>query len=1020
MPTNGARLPSLADRLILFRYFNSLFGAKTFEELQEALRNLRTGYDAAARSHFFNALKGRSTISEDILEHYDANIRDDVTAINVRRPDPIQLKYFQYLAALYTEIFLDRRSNEPAAFLNDLNAFVSSENARMPYGAHYLPFRISDLNKIAYWMATGSGKTLLLHINYRQFLRYQPNPGDNILLVTPPGDLLAQQHLDELRWSSVPCITYNEPSPFGADNPVRVIEISKITKNKTGEGVSIDVAAFEGNNLIFVDEGHKGASGDAWMGLRDKLGADGFTFEYSATFGQAINTAQDADLLQEYSKAILFDYSYKYFYGDGYGKDYQVLNLREDRAEELTDTLFLANLLAFYEQARLFADRARDLKPYNLEAPLWVFIGSSVNAVYSEEREKKSDVLTVVLFLARVLRERVWAVRTIERILNGTVELKDKDGRDLFAGRFGYVRDLGTASQIYKDILAAFFRTSAAGILRLVDIKSADGEIGLKAGNADDYFGLINIGDTSAFFKLVDEEATLAHETDEFSDSLFDTINRDNSRINALIGSKKFIEGWSSWRVSTMGLLNIGRAEGTQIIQLFGRGVRLLGKGRSLQRSGFLPGPHPAHLPLLETLNIFGVRANYMSQFRDYLDREGVPSGGFEEITVPILANRQFLKNDLVVPRLKPNADFTTQYLALPTNLSPAPRLDLRPQVVTIASVQNTTATSAVAESPHAFQPQVLAMLDWDRLYVDLLEFKQAQGWHNLEIRRETVRQILADKQYSLYAPEFQVIPKSYADLSRIQRTASAVLEKYVEEFYHRERSRWSSQQMEYRVLGMEDDNLNFKRYTLKVPANQTGLVRQIRQIIADAERLFKKENAGLPRVHFDRHLYQPLLAHLDDVTAAPPALDEHERALVARIRDWLKANSTAIAGKDVFLLRNQSRGHGIGFFEDAGFYPDFILWIKQGKKQHLVFIDPHGMLLNSDPEDGKVQLPKQLMDIERSLGNPNITLDSFIISTTDFARLITRRAWRDHKRPDFANVHVLFEDDDLLPIFGI
>jgi hypothetical protein len=34
-----------------------------------------------------------------------------------------------------------------------------------------------------------------------------------------------------------------------------------------------------------------------------------------------------------------------------------------------------------------------------------------------------------------------------------------------------------------------------------------------------------------------------------------------------------------------MGLLNIGKGEGPQIIQLFGRGVRLKGKNLSLKRS---------------------------------------------------------------------------------------------------------------------------------------------------------------------------------------------------------------------------------------------------------------------------------------------------------------------------------------------------------------------------------------------------------------------------------------------------
>lgn len=70
-----------------------------------------------------------------------------------------------------------------------------------------------------------------------------------------------------------------------------------------------------------------------------------------------------------------------------------------------------------------------------------------------------------------------------------------------------------------------------------------------------------------------------------------------------------------------MGLLNIGKKEGSQIIQLFGRGVRLKGKSLSLKRSAALEGAHPKHIRLLETLNIFAVRVNYMAQFRDYLER---------------------------------------------------------------------------------------------------------------------------------------------------------------------------------------------------------------------------------------------------------------------------------------------------------------------------------------------------------------------------------------------------------------
>ena len=1011
---------SLADRLILFRYFNALFGAKEFEVLQAALRDVPPGYDSQDRSHFFNALKARAQIPEDRLARYDANIRADVEAINARRPAPVQLKYFQYLAALYTEIYLDRRANDQAAFLRDLNQFIAGANYERPVSGRFAPFQPGDLNKIAYWMATGSGKTLLLHINYRQFLRYQPDPGDNLLLITPPGELLAAQHLDELRLSSVPCLEFDEELPIGVRHPVRVIEISKIAKDKIGGGVSRDVEAFEGRNLLFVDEGHKGSGGEAWRELRGQLGAEGFTFEYSATFGQAINMARDTELVEEYSKAIIFDYSYKYFYSDGYGKEYRVLNLREDRADELTDTFLLANLLAFYEQARVYEDHAAELKPYYLEPPLWVFIGSSVNAVQTEGGQKKSDVLRVALFLDRAARnQNGWTTRTIEVILKGRAELADKDGHDLFAGRFDYVRGLRPAD-IFKDILRLVFRAASPGGLRLIDLKNVEGEIGLKSGNSEAYFGVVNIGDVPSFLKLVDQHPTLTRDVDSFTNSLFDTIREPGSPVNLLIGSKKFIEGWSSWRVSAMGLLNIGRSEGPQIIQLFGRGVRLQGRDRSLKRSRYLPKPHPDHVELLETLNIFGIRADYMSQFREYLEKEGVPSGGYEEVKLPIRINEPFLREGLVVPRLKPGADFASNvFLTLPPDAA-SPAVDLRPQVTALSSMAEAVGGTATADVPRAFDAATLALMDWDRLYLDLLNFKVERGWHNLHIPRETIETVLRNKQYELYAVEADVRPHSYSDLERAQAAARAVLEKCVESFYQRERSRWESLQLEYRSLDETDDNLAFGEYHLKIPVDQQKLIRQINKLLKDADRLYQQEDADLPRLIFDRHLYQPLLAVLQGASISPPPLDDNEQAFVAHLRDWLVRKALTLKGRDLFLLRNLSKGKGVYFFENAGFYPDFILWVKQGKRQRLTFVDPHGMLLDSHPQGEKVQLYNRLKTIEAELGNPNVALDSWLVSTTPYVQLTSRQAWSGYDRAAFAQVHVLFQDDDdLAPLLA-
>jgi hypothetical protein len=66
-------------------------------------------------------------------------------------------------------------------------------------------------------------------------------------------------------------------------------------------------------------------------------------------------------------------------------------------------------------------------------------------------------------------------------------------------------------------------------------------------------------------------------EDSDFTEAMFSSVKDSSSPVNLLIGSKKFVEGWDCWRVSTMGLMHVGRSEGTQIIQLFGRGVRLKG-----------------------------------------------------------------------------------------------------------------------------------------------------------------------------------------------------------------------------------------------------------------------------------------------------------------------------------------------------------------------------------------------------------------------------------------------------------
>ena len=1028
MPT--VQNTGLDQHLVLLAWLNRQFGYKHNGAMLADTKESAEGFDADGRSFICQRLIARGDavkIAPDTLIQYDENIRVHLNAMNGHRSEPFTLRYFQYLAALYTELFLDRYFNQRGEMLSSLNAFSAERNIGERFSE-------SDLQKVAFWMATGSGKTLIMHLNYRQFLNYNDQHLDNILLITP-NEGLSKQHQDEMKASGIPCESFNldESGTTDGDNEVRVIEITKLVEQKQGGGVSVPVEAFEGNNLIFVDEGHKGSGGKAWRSFRDALGEHGFTFEYSATFGQALKAAANDALTSEYGKAIAFDYSYRYFHSDGYGKDFSVLNLVEETTEETTETLMLGNLLSFYEQQCVFSQSAEELRPYDLEKPLWVFVGSTVNAVYTKDMEKRSDVLTVARFLHHVLSRREWTIGAISRLVKGKSDLVTPDGRDVFADNFTYLHELQRpAKEIYDDILKTVFHAPAGGGLHLSAIRGADGELGLKASGAYDYFGLIYIGDVSAFKKLVEDDDTgITLEEDALSGSLFENINNPQTGIQVLIGAKKFIEGWNSWRVSSMGLLKIGRSEGSEIIQLFGRGVRLRGRDTSLKRSAALNGTHPEHIGLLETLNIFAVTANYMAEFRKYLEREGVDVEGYDELPLFVRPDEKLLKAGLVVPRIEKGTHFahTESLLLEPDPKINKVRVDMSLRVQALESSEGGVVTSDAQSGDERVLPQEsLILVDWEQAYLDLIEYKEQKGFNNLTVPLCALRRILEDRdRYTLVVEETVVQPRSFNDLRRLQEAATRILRMYIDAYYRVHRERWESKQMVYKALDERDPNLSFGsesegkgQYIVSIRRSKRGLMEDIQKLIADHECLYQQETRELPRFHFDRHLYQPLLVDAgdDDLRTTPPALNDSEKRFVKDLKDyWKMEKDGKLSGREVFLLRNQSRGTGVGFFESTGFYPDFILWIKDGEKQHIVFVEPHGMRhANAYRHDDKATLHNRLPKLAQKIGErskrKDVTLDSYIVSATpfgDLCKIYDDGTW-DRER-FFGKAHILFQE---------
>lgn len=1038
-------MQKLSSALVLNKYILSLFGVKDLAALSENLKDMRLeAYDENNVSLFYHELVMRfyanPNLPKEQLYLYDQNIYSHTRAISEKRNEPIRWKYFQYLSLLFTEIYLDKYFTDKDKLLKDLNRFLTEEFISDSGSYKDLtPFRHddvqNDLNKLAYWNATGSGKTLLMHINilqYQHYLKKHNRTKDlNRILVLTPNEGLSRQHLREFAESGMDAELFDKSAgSMFKGQKIEIIDIHKL-EEKSGDK-TVAVESFEGNNLVLVDEGHRGSGGEIWKDKRNRLCEDGFSFEYSATFGQSVSAlagSKQKALIDEYGKATLFDYSYRYFYDDGYGKDFQILNISEGWDQSYVDLYLTACLLSFYEQLFLYEQHKEEVSVYNIEKPLAIFVGSKVTAVRTDKKKDVSDVVQVLKFIQSFVKHPEDSIRNIERLLNGKDGLNDSMGRPIFRNSFKYLaKDTQTSAGIYNGLLRQVFNSDVAGaFLHLDNLKGQDGEIGLRIGTSE-YFGVINVGDDSKLLKLCADEGISTDDKD-FSDSLFHSINQKDTSINILIGSKKFSEGWSSWRVSTMGLMNIGRGEGSEIIQLFGRGVRLKGYKFSLKRSnsldlGIRGEKVPAYIPLLETLNIFGVRADYMQQFKEILEGEGVKGDlESEDVTINILPSIVDLADKkLKYIRIREGANFKKEDVIDVLFQVEAPlhvTLNWYPKLQVLKSSSAATFTNVIdIETQNKLEQYHLAFFDWDYIFYELQKFKNERSWYNFNISNIELKTLLHKTNwYTLQIPKAELELTSFNKIEQWQDIGVSLLKLYCEKAYNYRRSRYYRDKLETAILDRSHPNFDFE-YRIHIKKNEETLISKIKSLKELVQRRdFQNYNIGngFEALFSLNHLYYPLFyleggQYKEAVKIQPVALNKGESDFVKDLKACLFSNANEFEGKSIFLLRNLSR-KGIGFFESKGFFPDFILWILDTQFQRIAFIDPKGLRQLDGMESEKIQLNQYLKEeIQIRLDDPNIKLSSFIVSNTPYAQI---KHWKKQIRiEDFNDYNVFFQGD--------
>jgi hypothetical protein len=909
----------------------------------------------------------------------------------------VKLRYYQRMALYFTKYYFDKK-------------YLLSGN---------------ENNKLTYWMATGSGKTVIMKANIIDYFEYlkDKNPDEiEVIITSPLKELIGQLQ--------------KEMSEFFTHPFFRDFKFCYKIETTQGlisqyENESHEIVGENQYRLLLVDEAHIGLGSKdkgAFVNIRNELTkniSNSFMFEYSATFYDI----KDKEQINDYANRIIYEYDYGKFYNDRYGKDFKFDVIKkdtiaEDESKDIKRNLD-ANLKAFNEKLNAFND-------YNTNSsinrgtlfpnrPLLIMAGNTVSASkeVKSDNEENSDISKIIDYLAKLDDS------SINKYINIFNENK--------------------------------------GVLHLLQNSSNEGEVLMAFGEDAIPFGLITVGDVKKFLENKNIQTMIANgkiitKAIKFTDEnyLFKNIDDESSPINILIGSRKFSAGWNSFRASQICLINFGTGSGPTIIQMFGRGVRLRGLNSDGKRSekyyvkeDEIKSEFLSHskdnvtsekkyelLKHLETLFIYSLRSTYLSKFVEedtdiykksltltkdveikevhqdkslpifYVDKSKIEIYDIIEVDTLSINDKSLVIN-YTIDKIKNNT-----HIELPLNL------DL------------------TVEKENTINFDEIKWLEnfIDKAYIEnLIHKKLVQAKINIEVLSLSyiIELVKSKKVIIKYDGEISS-PKQFQKL--IIKIANTLISKIKNKISYNE----TKQNYNYTKSITNEDYID--RYDVKFILSKTADIKKV------SDRLEKDDSYKMFIDKVVNHYYQPLaidphgsskhvfetyqeclnlkkpytenhknildyddeyFADIEEVKVTPDKLNPDEFKFVCDLQKYISENNL-----NVTILRNKSKGNiGLISNDNSGvFYPDFILWYTQKledkkEQQHIIFCDPKG-IRNPETKWKVCDAPYYIKELESDKEwNSNIKLHSFIVSNTPKKDIV----WSPIDNLDFIQCDLFF-----------
>jgi len=804
------------------------------------------------------------------------------------------------------------------------------------------------INRMSFWMATGSGKTLIIVKLIELLGKLMKNgliPTKDIMFLTHREDLIQQfkMHVDEfnrLRDINEKIKLYDlkddyEKAKTGLfrNQGINVYYYrSDLLSDERKEKI-LDFRSYDnnGNWYLILDEAHKGDRGDSKrQHIYTILSRNGFMFNFSATFTDMIDYI-----------TCVYNFNLAQFIKNEYGKHIfvskqDISNLgKKDQALEYEKQKILLKIFVLLSAINKYYEKIRQVDQKLYHKPLLLTL---VNSVSTEDSDLELFFREISKIANGNLDKNLLEIAKNELIKeindeNSKLEFEDINlpDKEILTENIKPITE--------KDILYQVFNAQSFGKIEVIKIPSNNQELVFKLTTSDKPFALMKIGDISKWIK----EKLDGYEIIETfnNESVFKNLNQDQD-INILMGSRAFYEGWDSSRPNIILFINIGTGADAKkfVLQSIGRGVRIQPLPNKRGRLTKLYNSEGIDKELmekiykyvspLETLFIYGTKADNLQEIVNTLKQE---SEDEENIGYLFEINPELLDKLLLVPTYKDS------------NLM-------------LIEKEDKISKYAISQQDHKIIETYLQELD-DKILV----WKYDADPLILERLKEEITEKPEDNNLFRIDDTAKIIKNPDILLRNILSYFSAKLKEFdsfkelnkdndIVHFRHITitKSKLNSIKENIERVKKSKDKEKEKQILMeKLKKGEISLEEYTERIEALAKIEPQEKVDDLIIKNLEKHYYIPVIIsekdkidyikHIIKVPSERKFLqDLEENKSIFDEYDWWYFSKLDETLDRIYIPYYDSNSRKIREFK-----PDFIFWLKKDNKYILLFIDPHG-----------------------------------------------------------------------------